>query len=462
MEHLYERLTPLDTAACVAFKASLSNVQGNILRAHGRDRALHVLLTFKKAQRPQVKAWIKELAQYVSSAQDAQGQPRQAEPRCLFVSFLLSASGYDYLDPHFAQRKAAFASEAFLCGMRSARWRLNDPPLQTWEAAYQRDIHAMLLLADNCEEYLQHKKDELCKGIEACADAYSVEYGKAMWMPDETKERGYRVEHFGYRDGISQPLFFQDDIDRVMSKGDGSNHYPPGAAPALVLVHDPYGRPGDCGSYLVFRKLEQRVRDFTRQELKLDQALASGAVQAEALIMGRFRNGIPVVRTSNSAPNNFNYVDDPDGQTCPVQAHIRAVNPRRRGIPYIVRRGITYGDREKEPKHNPRCEELPVDGVGLLFMCYQSNIEKQFEILQGLLANDPRRPRLPEGGIDPVIGQPGSLGTGQQLWPREQHAPRAEHIQYSFFNHVRLKGGEYFFAPSRHFLQNIDTILPEP
>jgi deferrochelatase/peroxidase EfeB len=40
----------------------------------------------------------------------------------------------------------------------------------------------------------------------------------------------------------------------------------------LVLVPDPY-RKGYSGSYLVFRKLEQRVRDFKEYEQKLAKAL---------------------------------------------------------------------------------------------------------------------------------------------------------------------------------------------
>ena len=83
--------------------------------------------------------------------------------------------------------------------------------------------------------------------------------------------------------------------------------------------------------------------------------------------------------------------------------------------------------RVKEPKDNPSLEELPSEDVGLLFMCYQKNIEKQFEFLQfcGLMTHD--FPREQEPGIDPVIGQPGGSGAVQQKWPMRWNDLREKH-----------------------------------
>jgi hypothetical protein len=89
-------------------------------------------------------------------------------------------------------------------------------------------------------------------------------------------------------------------------------------------------------------------------------------------------------------------------------------------------------------------------------MCYQKNIAQQFEVLQYLWANDPRIPREQEPGIDPVIGQPGANGVGQQQWPARWNDPCERHKPFDFHSFVTLKGGEYFFAPSIHFLENIE------
>jgi deferrochelatase/peroxidase EfeB len=173
--------------------------------------------------------------------------------------------------------------------------------------------------------------------------------------------------------------------------------------------------------------------------------------------MGRFEDGTPVALqpTPGRPTNDFTYDEDPDGEKCPLQAHIRKVNARQQDTPRIVRRGVTYGKRWKEPKDNPGLEELPSEGVGLLFMCYQRNIEKQFEHLQYLWANDPRLPYTQEPGIDPVIGQPNGMGAGQQKWPAQWNDTREKHRPFDFHGFVTLKGGEYFFAPSIYFLKNI-------
>jgi deferrochelatase/peroxidase EfeB len=71
------------------------------------------------------------------------------------------------------------------------------------------------------------------------------------------------IEHFGFRDGISQPLYYQADM---VEAAPGSDTWLPRANPAaalnLVLVNDPFASKKEedsFGSYLVFRKLEPNV-----------------------------------------------------------------------------------------------------------------------------------------------------------------------------------------------------------
>jgi deferrochelatase/peroxidase EfeB len=158
-------------------------------------------------------------------------------------------------------------------------------------------------------------------------------------------------------------------------------------------------------------------------------------------------------------PNNFNYQPDLTGLRCPLHAHIRKMNPRGEAEAEIeseerqhriARRGITYGERYDGLQDRPAVGELPSKNVGLLFMCFQSNIENQFEFLQKRWANRKDLPRA-DSFIDPVIGQ--------------HHAPEdqrwsvawgdANKVSFSFHGFVKLKGGEYFFAPSISALKNI-------
>lgn len=116
----------------------------------------------------------------------------------------------------------------------------------------------------------------------------------------------------------------------------------------------------------------------------------------------------------------------------------------------IVRRGITYGDREDHPAEDPILEQMPTRGVGLLFMCFQGDIQNQFEYIQRV-ANDPRE------GLDPLIAQPEDPGqAGSQTWPVTWGGdPDQLRPSFDFHGFVKLKGGEYFFAPSLSFLQKL-------
>ena len=85
-------------------------------------------------------------------------------------------------------------------------------------------------------------------------------------------------------------------------------------------------------------------------------------------------------------------------------------------------------------------------------MCYQANIQNQFEFLQRAWADNPNFPRslvLPDSGIDPLIGQDDDPGI-DPAWPARWGGSRR--IRCGFGRHVTLKGGEYFFAPSLAFM----------
>jgi deferrochelatase/peroxidase EfeB len=159
-------------------------------------------------------------------------------------------------------------------------------------------------------------------------------------------------------------------------------------------------------------------------------------------------------------PNNFTYDDDEDARKCPFHAHIRKVNPRggtgnlkEERKHRIVRRGITYGERQVEPKDDPSLDQMPTTGVGLLFMCFQSSLANQFGFLQKKYANSPDFVKA-DTGLDPLIGQKeaNACPIGQQ-WPREWG--KAGVTRFHFGDFVKLKGGEFFFAPSIPFLTNL-------
>jgi deferrochelatase/peroxidase EfeB len=201
------------------------------------------------------------------------------------------------------------------------------------------------------------------------------------------------------------------------------------------------------------------VKAFWDALTELSSESNSSLEKAGAMAVGRFRDGTPLVPSltpdPEADPNDFHYgLQDRDGAQCPFHAHIRKTNPRG-DLPdsdlerakRIVRRGITYDDRSDGDSSTA----TPSKGVGLLFMCFQANLD-QFVIQQeGSDGNDFARIGT---GFDAVIGQ--YHGTGPE--PVEQTWPSTGDVKFKMVNFVRMRGGEYFFAPSMTFLKGLSQV----
>jgi Dyp-type peroxidase family len=264
------------------------------------------------------------------------------------------------------------------------------------------------------------------------------------------------------RDGVEHSigtmglcLFLRGDIDREASTG-GIAQYDPSALLGQFVLVDPLDGDG-FGSFFVFRKLEQDVAGFKAAEQHLAGTLSlvgDDRERAGAQIVGRFQDGTPLTMANaeGGVPvrNDFNYGADANASRCPFQGHIRKTHPRGSsagGLAFdntvqMARRGITYGHRLQDPDSKALIDQ-PNDGVGLLFMSYQASIDSQFHFMQTQWANNEGFPNAGVG-IDPVIGQ---VGTQEQQWfPTfgSTASPRSEHVG----GFVKLKGGDYFYAPS--------------
>lgn len=238
------------------------------------------------------------------------------------------------------------------------------------------------------------------------------------------------------------------------------------------------------GSFLVCRRLRQDVAAFWNFVAEAASRVDVAPVRFAAALVGRWPSGAPLMRSPASdnaalagdpfANNHFFFDDDtlpPSmrpvtgyagdhfapakadmfGAVCPHFAHIRKVNPRDSatdlGKPHdtlirlVLRRGIPFGPPIVGVER-PSAELLAQER-GLMFLCYGSTIENQFEFLTRRWANSDIRPNF--GGHDPIIGQ------------RDQRGHRARFIDMPFGSGtVRITldaewvtptGGGYFFAP---------------
>jgi deferrochelatase/peroxidase EfeB len=381
---------------------------------------------------------------------------------------------------------------SFRAGAKAAAGRLNDPPVAQWEPSLRQEIHPLVIVAADHAADAESAAHAITASLVPVGDVFHQEIGAAMRVDRDghvTIDTHCPVhEHFGFADNISQPLFFQADLDEARRISGGFARYDPSAPLDLVLLKDPNGGPNGYGSYFVYRKLAQNVAEFHADTEKLAQALAQvqrgvGATVTEAdkklasaYLVGPFPDGTPVVEQAVhgwvSHPNNFNFDGDVDGVRCPFHAHIRKVNPRGDKVRQftlspsenrarrIVRRGVSFGPRTLDPG---------LEQVGLLFICAQSNIADQFEFIQTIWSNltDFLRPGT---GLGPIIGEaaPSAPDVPQQ-WPRDygshneidftvtppkQHSP---YFPYQFGKWVTMLGGEYLFLPSLSFLTGTTT-----
>lgn len=416
----------------------LADVQGNILKSHGRDHSVLLFVRWRHDRVDDARRWIAAFAdRWVTSAArqfvEARHYRETGQPGSVFGSIALSRRGYETLG--FAGGQLP-ADVAFRMGMAydAVAAALGDPPVSSWEPGYQLPCDALIGFADDDRDRLWQTVDALIPDLLTCAELLQREDGFVL-----RNARRQAIEHFGYIDGLSQPLFASHDIARQRASGDRFAQWDSRAALDLVLERDPNGAgPDSYGSYLVVRKLEQNVRRFNADVAALAQQQAIDPALAGARLVGRFQDGTPLSEADHptAAPgNDFSFAADVDGLRCPFRAHVRKTNPRGDTVREagvgddeerahrLVRRAVSYGTDQPQDE--------PESGSGLLFLCFQASIENQFQFMQSRWANPPHFVRVGTG-TDPLVGQAG----GPPPW-------------------VTLKGGEYLFAPSLSFLRSL-------
>lgn len=471
--------------------AMLGDLQANILKGHGREFVRLLFITIKPGAKAKqdAKNFVKAIGNLVMSAQE------QLESAAFFkatkaikpppltdavLAFFLTHKGYQALG-HEASSPNHLP---YRQGLKARRNEIADPPAMKWEKKFQGDIHAMILIGGSLDKPKNSwtskqaaDKEKLVRTLmSSCATVVHTETGRAI--KNDVKNGNQGLEHFGYVDGRSQPLFIKGDIDFELSREPnqfGGKDWDQAFKLNRLMFRDP-GGTGDhsMGSFFVMRKLSQDVKRFKVAEEELQKELNNktkhpfpGVLKTEvagAMIVGRFENGTPITLNDvekNMQPpgsfvnNNFSYTNDAQGTKCPFHAHIRKANPRGTSAPershIMARRGITYGKRKLNPDGS-LADALPLkNDVGLLFMAYNVDIAEQFEFTQNSWANNSN---FQQAGVgpDPIIGQ-GNLDPqhNRLRW----NDPTCPVVDSHFADCVQMKGGEYFFAPSRSFLQNI-------
>ena len=323
------------------------------------------------------------------------------------------------------------------------------------------------------------------------------------------EQSGYVREHFGFADGFSQPAIKGNGgpstrkgmgtparlgFWRKVAPGE----FVLGVRGADKLFPDaPVSPIGLGGSFMVLRKLHQNVpayraylRAMAMREIPLfdegppddrdpqrEEKLAERQRVVAAKMMGRWHDGRSLVRSSKPVAskkelerktiNEFRYLrawplwrkNDKNGHACPLGAHVRRANPRdvmnfdgkltKRHR--IVRRGMPYGPTAfypNVPDHAPggRFDPDVEDAErGLMFVCYQASIARQFEVIQSQW--------LKSGDAFWLGADTDSLSmtTGMTIEGKDSPTFLPQPSQ----QFVTTRGGGYFFAPGMSALRSL-------
>ena len=341
----------------------------------------------------------------------------------------------------------------------------------------ERTVHAAVLLYHETAEKLAAHAAPVRACLASAAVAIAHELSLSLMFDDGTPPLAR--EHFGFADGISQPVPFGDaivtdagtpypshDVHAVAAgdllMGHINAHDEPSPGPTVSAMAGGAGAlppaPGAAGlaslgmngSYLVMRELSQDVDAFWRSMASAARQLGhDDAAWVAERVVGRTKDGVVLAKTpppsTKDGPGNdfFFFDDDALGNFCPLGSHVRRSNPRDGLSPdagskatllkaannhRILRRGRKYAAYDV-----PDAPSLP----GLLFMCLNTDLERQFEFVQQTWLMNPSFCAL-FGEHDPLLG-PASPFT----IPADPLRLRPEIATF-----VQLVGGEYFFLPS--------------
>lgn len=469
----------------------VTDIQGNIIPGFKKDH--RTLLGFTINNSNEAKKWVKLLSSHISTLYEVLNVNRtyksekkrlDAEPTDItatWTNIAFSYSGIRKLVKDMEEIELDYAFDnTFKNGLPKSSIGLGDSTdpnaegnISNWvigrpdREGESDGIPDVILIIDSDTPEAMESKVHFIAGL---SPRYEIklhykEVGHDLSYYGNEHLRGH--EHFGFKDGISQPGVrgrssssptdfltarstdttddpnlpeFSSDGNPLLATGEFVIGYPVQNLnyPRRVnQVKQPHNLLRN-GSYLVYRRLKQDVVGFENFANRESQRISNSSgfptispLKFKSLIVGRWPSGAPVSKSPNqdnlelatsNHNNTFGYADDPNGYKTPVFSHIRKINPRDLstddGPPSqtlkrrILRRGIPFG---------PPLEMGKPDAVngdrGLLFLSYQTSIREQFEFIVRRWANSTVNPSngsspgIHQGGLDLVIGQKSETGT---------------------------------------------------
>ena len=424
-----------------------ADIQGLIVRPYAMGFFRLLLLRWMDAKSG--RALLGRLAPEITSA-----QPWTTKP-AFCVNVGLSFAGLAALG--MAKRSLSSFPDAFRAGVTGRADRIGDTGANApehWEPGLNdQDTHALVIV------FAQDPATRDAQSARLTALLAPAGGGVSVVSAQNGDASADHREHFGYRDGFSQPVIAGGGLE---GQPEGGGDAPIAPGEFLLGLPDELGVvPGSQpvpaslaknGSFVALRKLHEDVAGFRHYLADNAARLTDGDPELlAAKMMGRWRSGAPLALAPTAddpalagdrAKNNaFNYKNDPRGFACPFGAHVRRVNPRDEAAHparrhRLMRRGLPYGPPLLPPN------TLVNDGVdrGVLLLMICADIERQFEFIQQVWINQGIFVGLGRER-DPIAGShDDTLGMTINRFPIARHAPALPRF-------VTTRGAGYFFLP---------------
>lgn len=515
----------------------LSDIQGNVVRAYGRfgfPIARYLLLNISEGVGG--RSWLAETIPYITNSATWSDEPGgYARPKAT-LNIAINHAGLVALELP-VESLNSFSTE-FTMGMKMRKDITGDNGLSSpehWDPVWQTDdaskaVHVLLTINAITREELEIRYGRVMDQIAKSSGAVTLLDGhrgpNGSLLPYQEAKLIYEgttatsKEHFQYTDGIGDPYFegIQDPPYRVNGRGkqmadgtwkplatgeflhghlDEAREYPPAAVPILLSRN---------GTYMVYRKLHQKVASFDALLKREGDAYPGGKELMAAKFVGRWRStGAPLVNVPDEASNkrweidcenasdeqkdamlsNFTYDEDMSGARCPISSHIRRINPRaslelKEGkvpgefvrntgiIPKlnafntpgalanrrrILRRGLPYGDSTQRDNDN--------GDHGVIMMMLNADIGRQYEFVQQQWVNYGNDFRE-ANDKDVILGNRSSDIPGSVIHPADPEGDAPPRFVCNIPRLVETRGGDYFFVPSLTALRLIARGLIDP
>ncbi|MFE7113238.1 Dyp-type peroxidase [Streptomyces sp. NPDC057575] len=451
-----------------------TDIQGNILAAFNKDFMDFRYLRFPDAAKG--RGWLSAILNTVATTNETEDfneqfslarrafgrDPSITTVRC---GVSLTFEGLVKIANKPDQIKKDLSTFTSFCAGAAARAKdlgdtgESDP--KTWlfgAGTGDKVVHAVLIVAADTEALLKEKLKNL-DTVEQTHQITRVHVDEGRTLTGDLKGH----EHFGYKDGISQPGvkdFHREDASR---KGFRDNHAGTELIEPGEFVFGYKSEQGDRkapvwmknGSLQVVRRLRQDVAGWNKAVVDGAKHFTGNmdANRLGACLVGRAKDGTPLappcsaVTGLGSDRNDFDYANDPIGQDTPWAAHIRRTHPRvfagivdkKPKSHRLMRRGIPYGPQFKGGRDDGKDR-------GLMFVCYGTSLEEQFELVQQHWSNDDTFPpgesrpdQVVANGFDKVTGLAGKASI-------ELADGTSGTVDMKRF--VRTTGALYTFTPS--------------